>query len=51
MAFIEIDLVSDEDEIYVASTDEHPPEDVEAMDDLDHPHMDEQLYLQSIFDP
>ena len=50
MAFIEIDLVSDEDEIYAASTDEQPPEDVEIMDDLDHLYMDEQLYLQSIFD-
>jgi hypothetical protein len=29
MAFIEIDLVGDEDEIHTASTDEHPPEEVE----------------------
>tara|TARA_R100001510_G_C7501602_1_gene105064 strand:- start:260 stop:415 length:156 start_codon:yes stop_codon:yes gene_type:complete len=50
MAFIEIDLVGDEDEIYAASTDEQAPEEVEAMDDLDHLYMDEQLYLQSIFD-
>jgi len=50
MAFIEIDLMGDEDEIHTASTDENPPEEVEQMDDLDHLYMDEQLYLQSIFD-
>ena len=50
MAFIEIDLMGDEDEIYTASTDENPPEEVEQMDDLDHLYMDEQVYLQSIFD-
>ena len=50
MAFIEIDLMGDENEIHAASTDEHSPEEVEQMDDLDHLYMDEQLYLQSIFD-
>ena len=50
MAFIEIDLMGDEDETCTASTDEDSPEEVEQMDDLDHLYMDEQLYLQSIFD-
>jgi hypothetical protein len=49
MAFIEIDLVSEE-EFHTASTDEKPPEEFEAMDDLDHLYMDEQLYLQSVLD-
>ena len=48
--FIEIDLVGDEEEISAAQTDEAPPEEFEAMDELDHLYMDEQLYLQSIFD-
>lgn len=47
--FIEIDLVGDEEEVMV-DADEAPPEDFEAMDELDHLYMDEQLYLQSIFD-
>ena len=47
--FIEIDLVGDEEEV-MAGADEAPPEEFEAMDELDHLYMDEQLYLQSIFD-
>ena len=49
--FIEIDLVGDEEEV-MAGADEKktPPEEFEAMDELDHLYMDEQLYLQSIFD-
>ena len=50
MAFIEIDLVSEEEEFHMASTDEKPPEEFEVMDDLDHLYMDEQLYLQSVLD-
>jgi hypothetical protein len=46
---IEFDMMSEE-EMDTAASDETPPEDVEAMDDLDHLYMDEQLYLQSIFD-
>ena len=30
--------------------EETPPEEVESMEEIDHLYMDEQLYLQSIFD-
>ena len=49
MAFIEIDMVGEE-EHNTSHEDETPPEEFEAMDELDHLYMDEQLYLQSIFD-
>ena len=49
--FIEIDMMAEEEDFIVASSQrEEVPEEVEAMDDLDHLYMDEQLYLQSIFD-
>jgi hypothetical protein len=47
--FIEIDLVGDEEEV-MAGADEAPPENFEDMEEIDHLYMDEQLYLQSIFD-
>ena len=35
----------------MAPSDEEPtPEEVEPMEEIDHLYMDEQLYLQSIFD-
>jgi len=46
---IEIDMMSEE-ELDTSHDDETPPEEFEMMDDLDHLYMDEQLYLQSIFD-
>tara|TARA_R100001082_G_scaffold109375_1_gene86428 strand:+ start:1097 stop:1246 length:150 start_codon:yes stop_codon:yes gene_type:complete len=46
---VEIDMMSEE-EFPCSRDDETPPEEVEPMDDLDHLYMDEQLYLQSIFD-
>ena len=50
MAFIEIDMMGEEEELSTTHEDETPPEEFEAMDELDHLYMDEQLYLQSIFD-
>tara|TARA_R100000234_G_scaffold16913_1_gene9211 strand:- start:1080 stop:1232 length:153 start_codon:yes stop_codon:yes gene_type:complete len=47
---IEIDMMSQEEELDLSREDETPPEEFEAMDELDHLYMDEQLYLQSIFD-
>ena len=47
--FIEVDL-GNEEEAISSRDDETPPEEFEAMDELDHLYMDEQLYLQSIFD-
>jgi len=47
--FIEIDMMSEE-EHDTSRDDETPPEEFEMMDELDHLYMDEQLYLQSIFD-
>mgnify|MGYP003119130453 CR=1 FL=1 len=49
MAFIEIDMVGEE-EHNTSHEDETAPEEFEMMDELDHLYMDEQLYLQSIFD-
>tara|TARA_R100000458_G_scaffold37046_1_gene34522 strand:- start:10 stop:159 length:150 start_codon:yes stop_codon:yes gene_type:complete len=46
---VEIDMMSEE-EFDTNRDDENPPEEFEAMDELDHLYMDEQLYLQSIFD-
>jgi len=46
---IEIDMMSEE-EHDTSREDENPPEEFEMMDELDHLYMDEQLYLQSIFD-
>jgi hypothetical protein len=46
---VEIDMMSEE-EMDAVTSDETPPEEFEPMDDLDHLYMDEQLYLQSIFD-
>lgn len=50
MAFIEIDLMGEEEELGTTSENETPPEEFEMTDELDHLYMDEQLYLQSIFD-
>ena len=47
---VEIDMVSEEEEFDSSHDDEAPPEEFEMMDELDHLYMDEQLYLQSIFD-
>ena len=47
--FVEIDMMNEE-EIDTNRDEETPPEEFEALDDLDHLYMDEQLYLQSIFD-
>tara|TARA_B100000131_G_scaffold314681_2_gene351906 strand:+ start:636 stop:788 length:153 start_codon:yes stop_codon:yes gene_type:complete len=47
---IEFDMMSEEEEFDSSRDDENPPEEFEAMDELDHLYMDEQLYLQSIFD-
>jgi hypothetical protein len=47
--FIEIDLVGDEEEA-MADANEAPPENFEDMEEIDHLYMDDQLYLQSIFD-
>ena len=47
---IEIDMMSEEEELGSIKDDETPPEEFEAMDELDHLYMDDQLYLQSIFD-
>ena len=47
--FVEIDMVGEE-EHNTSRDDETPPEEFEMMDELDHLYMDEQLYLQSIFD-
>tara|TARA_A100001391_G_scaffold182208_1_gene148610 strand:+ start:2236 stop:2385 length:150 start_codon:yes stop_codon:yes gene_type:complete len=46
---VEIDMMSEE-EHDTSHEDEAPPEEFEMMDELDHLYMDEQLYLQSIFD-
>ena len=46
---IEFDMMSEE-EHDTNPDDETPPEEFEMMDELDHLYMDEQLYLQSIFD-
>jgi hypothetical protein len=47
---VEIDMMSEEEEFGSSHDDETPPEEFEMMDELDHLYMDEQLYLQSIFD-
>ncbi len=47
--FIEIDMMSEE-EHDTNHEDETPPEEFEMMDERDHLYMDDQLYLQSIFD-
>ena len=47
---IEMDMMSEEEEFGSRHEDETPPEEFEAMDELDHLYMDEQIYLQSIFD-
>ena len=46
---IEIDMMTEE-ELDTSHDDETPPEEFEMMDELDHLYMDEQIYLQSIFD-
>ena len=49
--FVEIDMMAEEEDfIVVSSQSEEAPEDVEMMEEIDHLYMDEQLYLQSIFD-
>ena len=48
--FIEIDMMGEEDEFGSDSSEDAPPEEFEMMDELDHLYMDDQLYLQSIFD-
>lgn len=50
MAYFEIDMMAEEDDFIVASNQEEAPEEVEPMEEIDHLYMDEQLYLQSIFD-
>ena len=47
--FIEIDMMTEEDDFNAVSSAE-APEEVEPMEEIDHLYMDEQLYLQSIFD-
>jgi hypothetical protein len=48
---IEIDMMEEEEDFMVVSSDnEEPPENFEALEDIDHLYMDEQLYLQSIID-
>ena len=47
--FIEIDMMAEEEEL-TAMSNEEVPEEVEPMEEIDHLYMDEQLYLQSIFD-
>jgi len=49
MSYFEIDLFGDEDEVNTCGS-ENPPEHFEDMEEIDHLYMDEQLYLQSIFD-
>ena len=48
--FVEIDMVNEEEEFGSSHDNETPPEEFEMMDELDHLYMDDQLYLQSIFD-
>jgi len=47
--FVEIDMMAEEEDFTVVSSAE-APEEVEPMEEIDHLYMDEQLYLQSIFD-
>ena len=47
--FFEIDMMAEEEDLTVVSNEE-APEEVEPMEEIDHLYMDEQLYLQSIFD-
>ena len=48
---IEIDMMAEEEDFIVVARDsEEPPETFEALEDIDHLYMAEQLYLQSIFD-
>ena len=47
--FIEIDMMAEEEDFTVVSSAK-APEEVEPMEEIDHLYMDEQLYLQSIFD-
>ena len=47
---VEIDLMAPEEDYITTSGSDEAPEVVEEIDDIDHLYMDEQLYLQSIFD-
>lgn len=48
---VEIDMMAEEEDFTVVSSQsEEAPEDVEMMEEIDHLYMDDQLYLQSIFD-
>tara|TARA_R110000796_G_scaffold194971_1_gene311363 strand:+ start:329 stop:478 length:150 start_codon:yes stop_codon:yes gene_type:complete len=47
--FIEIDMMSEEEELMSADNPE-APEVFEPVDELDYLYGDEQLHLQSIFD-
>ena len=49
MSYFEIDMMAEEEDLTVVSNEE-APEEVEPMEEIDHLYMDEQLYLQSIFD-
>ncbi len=49
--FFEIDMMAEEEDFTVVSNEtEEAPQEVEMMEEIDHLYMDEQLYLQSIFD-
>ena len=48
--FIEIDMMAEEDDFIVASSQEEALEDVAPMEEIDHLYMDEQHYLQRIFE-
>ena len=49
--FFEIDMMAEEEDLTVVSNEtEEAPQEVEMMEEIDHLYMDEQLYLQSIFD-
>ena len=47
---IEFDMMGEEEEVMTPCDNETAPEEVETMDGIDHLYMDDQLYLQSIFD-
>tara|TARA_B100000287_G_scaffold33977_1_gene31430 strand:- start:13 stop:165 length:153 start_codon:yes stop_codon:yes gene_type:complete len=47
---IEMDMMEQEEDFICDNRNEEPPEEFEPMDELDHLYMDEQVYLQSIFD-
>ena len=46
MAFIEIDMMGEEEKLSTTHEDETPPEEFEAMDELDHLYMDDSERLE-----